>query len=454
MIAKTLEGLEDVLALELSGIGAENIEVGNRMVSFYGNRKLLYEANFRLRTALRILKPIYSFSAANPDELYHEMKNIQWEDYMSADKTFAIDAVVYSTCFSHSKYVSYKAKDAIADYFRDTVGKRPSVKLDEPDIIFNVHISEKNVTISMDSTGESLHKRGYREVQTIAPLNEVLAAGILLMSGWDGQTDFLDPMCGSGTFLIEAALIARNIAPGVYRKQYAFQKWDDYDEQLFDDIYNDETKERNFDHRIIGSDISSIAVEVASRNVARAGLKSIITVEKKSFSLREKPDNTTFIVTNPPYGERLKVKDIESLYSMIGERLKHNYNNCEAWIIAHKKEHFDFIGLKHKHRVKLINGNLPCELRGYDLFEGRHKDFKKNEPKFKKMNKDFVVSDRFSKNNKPKTDKMSWKKSKRQEKQNKKTNLWPTDRFRERENKQHFNRRLQVYMADDIKQED
>lgn len=454
MIAKTLEGLENVLAMELDKIGAKNIEVGNRMVSYYGDKRLMYESNFRLRTALRIIKPIYRFTATNPDELYNEMINMEWDEYLGVDKTFAIDAVVYSTCFSHSKYASYKAKDAIADYFRKKYDKRPSVKLDEPDVLFNIHISEKYVTVSIDSSGESLHKRGYREVQTIAPINEVLAAGILLISGWDGQSDFLDPMCGSGTFLIEAALIARNIAPGVYRKQYAFQKWDDYDAELFDEIYNDETKERPFNYRIIGSDISSIAVEVASRNVSRAGLKSMITIEKKSFNLRDKPENTTLIVTNPPYGERLKVKDMESLYSMIGERLKHNYNGCQAWIIAHKKEHFDFIGLKHKHKVKLMNGSLPCELRGYDLFEGKHKDFKKSEPQFKKMTKDPDSMDKFSKKDRNKRVKDTETKNNRTTKQNKKTNLWPTDRFRERENKQHFNRRLQVYMSEDLKKED
>lgn len=453
MIAKTLDGLEDVLAIELDNIGAKNIEVGNRMVSFYGDKKLLYEANFRLRTALRIIKPILNFTASNPDELYEEMMAIQWEDYLNVDKTFSIDTVVYSSCFSHSKYVGYKAKDAIADYFKRKYNKRPSVKVDNPDIIFNVHISERNVTISIDSTGESLHKRGYRDVQTIAPINEVLAAGILLIAGWDGQTDFLDPMCGSGTFLIEAALIARNIAPGIYRNRYAFQKWDDYDSEMFEDIYNDESRERNFEHKIIGSDISSIAVEIASRNVARAGLKSIISVEKKSFNLREKPEKTTFIVTNPPYGERLKVKDIEALYSMIGERLKHNYQNCEAWIIAYKKEHFDFIGLKQKHRVKLMNGSLPCELRGYDLFEGSHKDFKKQGSKFKKMNSDTLNSDKYPKRSKENKNSKVSKKKEYKPNKSKNSGLWPNDRFRERENKQHFNRRLQVYMSDDTKKD-
>lgn len=485
MVAKTLQGLEEVLAQELSNLGARNIEIGRRMVSFSGDKKLLYNTNFRLRTALRILKPIETFFAKNADELYSKMRNIEWSKYLSSDKTFAIDTVVYSESFTHSKYVGYKAKDAIVDYFKEIEGKRPCVSIDNPDALLNIHISHNNVTISLDSSGESLHKRGYREVQTAAPINEVLAAGILLIAGWDGQCDFLDPMCGSGTFPIEAALIARNIAPGIYRKGYAFQKWSDYDEDLFDEIYNDESQEREFKYNIVGSDISAIAVEVASRNIARAGLKSTISIEKVSIRNREAISNNTLIVTNPPYGERLKISDAETMYSMIGERLKHTFAGSTAWIIGYKKEHFDYIGLKPTKKVALLNGSLECELRGYQLFEGKHRDFKKekkqdkskgldkkknqfiqNTDKKHTLRKDLeerekqdkrpqrkdVHPARFKKKESKATDKKT--KSKDSFKDSRDSRLWPNDRFRAMENRQHFGRRLQVYRADDINDND
>lgn len=457
MLAKTLFGLEEVLADELSAIGAKNIEIGNRVVSFEGDKRMLYEANFKLRTALRILKPIHSFNASDPDELYTKLLKFNWEEYLNVDQSFSIDTVVYSDTFTHSKYASYKAKDAIVDYFRNKTGKRPSVRIDNPNVIFNIHITHTSVTLSLDSSGDSLHKRGYREVQTAAPINEVLAAAILMMAGWKGETDFIDPMCGSGTFLIEAALIARNIAPGVYRSSYAFQKWKDYDADLFDEIYNDESGEREFKHKIYGSDISAIAVEVAKRNVARAGLSSNITIEKMSFKNRPKPENKVLIVTNPPYGERLKLKESEDLYAMIGERLKHNYSGSNAWIIAYKAEHFDSVGLKASSKYSLMNGSLACELRSYELFDGKRNDFKtkkddKDKPykrekrEYKEMDrKAYKSNNRFAKDDKKKKE---FSKSKDDRKESKIKGLWPNDRFRDRENKQHYNRRLQVYKED------
>ena len=272
MIAKTFMGLEEILAKELEELGAEGIEIGCRVVKFVGDKELMYRANFSLRTAVRVLKPIHNFEAKSADEVYDAVRNIDWADYIDEGKTFTVDSVVYSDTFSNSRFVTYKVKDAIVDQFREKTGKRPGISVADPDIRLNMHISGTDCTLSLDSSGESLHVRGYRNEAVEAPLNEVLAAGMILMTGWRGETDFIDPMCGSGTLPIEAALIARNIAPGVYRKEYAFEKWKDFDKDLFDEIYNDDSKERDFNHHIYGYDIDYKAVNIATANVKAAGL--------------------------------------------------------------------------------------------------------------------------------------------------------------------------------------
>ena len=273
MVAKTFQGLEGVLSDELVALGAQDVKQGRRMVSFKGDKELMYRANFSLRTALRVLKPIYKFTSTSADDLYEQVKCFDWSNIMSEDNTFSIDCTVYSDTFRHSRFVTYRVKDGIADYFMERSGKRPSIRLNAPDYQFNVHISGNEVTISLDSSGEPLYKRGWRVAQTDAPINEVLAAGIIKLSGWDGESNFVDPMCGSGTFLIEAALIAANINPGVYRQEYAFQKWPDYDADLFDEIYNDDSGEREFTHKIYGYDILGKAVAATNANVKNAGLR-------------------------------------------------------------------------------------------------------------------------------------------------------------------------------------
>ena len=260
MIAKTFQGLEGVLAEELRNIGANNVEEGRRMVWFTGDKAVLYKANFCCRTALRILKPIYKFIASDANEIYEAGKRFDWDTVIKVDQTFSIDATIYSEDFRHSRFATYRVKDAIADFFSEKYDKRPSIRLNNPDVQFNVHIAGNEVTLSLDSSGESLHKRGYRVAQTEAPINEVLAAGILKLAGWDGQCNLVDPMCGSGTFLIEAALMAANINPGVFRNGYAFENWDDFDPELFESIYNDDSAEREFNFKIFGSDISPKAV--------------------------------------------------------------------------------------------------------------------------------------------------------------------------------------------------
>lgn len=380
IIAKTMAELEDVLAEELTNLGANDVEIGTRMVSFTGDKSLMYKANVHCRTALRILKPIYSFKAETADEVYEELKKLNWEEYLSLDKTFSIDAVVYSHIFTHSKFVAYKVKDAIADWFSEKYEKRPSVSLTNPDMVFNIHISHNKCTLALDSSGESLHKRGYRVAQGDAPLNEVLAAGMILKSGWRGETAFVDPMCGSGTLLIEAAMIALGIPPGIHREHFAFEKWSDFDADLFSEIYNDDSTSREFSHRIIGSDISPKMIAYAEKNIKNAGLQKYIDLSVKPMQqYTEAPAESGVLMTNPPYGERIQVEDLEELYSMIGERLKHVFTGYRAFVLSFKKESFDKIGLRPSNRFFLYNGALECEMREYEIFSGKRDDRSKTE---------------------------------------------------------------------------
>ena len=305
LIAKTFMGLEPILAQELTQLGANNIQIGRRMVSFSGNKELMYRANFQLRTAIRILKPIKHFKANSADDVYDAVKAIDWSLYLDLKKSFSVDSVVFSEEFKHSKFVSYKVKDAIVDQFREKMGQRPNISVSNPDIRLNMHIAEYQCTLSLDSSGESLHRRGYRQEAVEAPLNEVLAAGMILMTGWKGETDFIDPMCGSGTLPIEAALIARNIAPGVFRKEYAFEKWADFDSELFDSIYNDESNEQEFEHHIYGYDIDITAVNKAKLNVRAAGMTKDITIEQADFKDFKRPEQKALMIMNPHYGERI-----------------------------------------------------------------------------------------------------------------------------------------------------
>ena len=374
LIAKTFAGLEQLLAGELTALGANDIEIGNRMVSFSGDKEMLYRANFCLRTAVKILKPIREFKASDADEVYEQAKKIEWDKIMDVDDTFVVDAVVFSEEFRHSRFAAYRVKDAIADYFRDRTGKRPNVGISNPDIRVNLHIAEHDVTISLDSSGESLHHRGYKVANVAAPLNEVLAAGMIMLTGWDGQCDFIDPMCGSGTILIEAALIARNIYPGVFRKEFAFEKWKDFDPDLFDSIYNDDSQEREFTHRIYGYDINHSAVAIATENVKSAGVNQIVEIAQRDVRDFEQPAEPAIIVTNPPYGERITTDDILGLYEAIGTTLKHSFVGGDAWILSYHEECFDRIGFRPSTRFILYNGALECEFRKYQVFAGKLKE--------------------------------------------------------------------------------
>ena len=376
MVAKTFQGLEDVLRDELISLGAENVEMGRRMVSFEGDLAIMYKANLCCRTALRILKPIEKFTAHDPDELYDIVRDIEWEKYMSPSTTFSIDSTVNSEEFTHSKFVTYRVKDGIVDHFRDLTGERPSIRVTGADVMLNVHIMDDRVTISLDSSGEPLSKRGYRVEQTEAPINEVLAAGIIMKTGWRGDCNFVDPMCGSGTFLIEAALIATNTNPGIYREHFAFEKWADFDKELFEDIYNDDSAERDFDFKIYGGDIDPEAVAISRKNVKNAKLDDIIELSCRPFSDWTDNPEAGILVTNPPYGARLKPENMTELYRGIGSTLKKYFPGYHAWIIGMSDDDFANIGLKPSLKIPLLNGSIECSLREYVLFDGSYSDFR------------------------------------------------------------------------------
>ena len=372
MVAKTFAGLEKVLADELTALGAESISVERRAVSFWGDQETLYKANFLLRTALRVLKPVAEFDVSKKEQLYNYAKKVPWTDYLALGKTFAIDSTVQSETFVNTMYASLKVKDAIADHFREATGKRPSVNTSDPDIRINVHLMDNHCILSLDSSGESLHKRGYRLGQGDAPLNEVLAAGMILLSGWHGEKDFLDPMCGSGTLLIEAAMIAKGIAPGLYRKSFGFERWPDFNENLFADIYNREY-ENDFNGKIVGSDISVKNVSIAKANIKNAGLSKLIEVTVLDIRKLDPPFENGIIITNPPYGERIKPNSIEDLYTEIGNVFKRKFAGYEAWVLSGSVDGLKSIGLKTSRKIELFNGAIPCSFRCYNLFQGPRK---------------------------------------------------------------------------------
>lgn len=371
MVAKTFFGFEEILATELTKLGAQRVESGTRMVSFYGDKGFMYKANLALRTALKILKPIKQFKVFNEKSLYLGVKSIDWSDYLNVSQSFVIDTTVSSDYFNHSQFVALKSKDAIVDQFKEAFNKRPNIDKNHPDLRINVHIQKDLCTVSLDTSGASLHHRGYRSATNIAPINEVLAAGILTLSGWEGQTDFLDPMCGSGTFLVEAAMIACNIPPNINRREFAFEKWNDWDNDLFEKVESsllNKIKEFHFD--ITGYDKAPSAVSKAKDNIRNANLEDYIKVEQKNFFESQKEtERHLHIVFNPPYGERLDI-DLERFYREIGDTLKQNYPGTEAWFITGNLDALKFIGLKPSRRIKLFNGKLESRLVKYQMYAG------------------------------------------------------------------------------------
>ena len=374
LVATTLFGLEEVLMDELQQLGAKHIQKLNRAVMFTGDKSLLYKANLHLRTALRVLVPVHKFNCSDEDQLYKGVRDMDWSQWLDPDRTMAVESAVNSEFFNHSHYVSLKTKDAIVDQFRDKVGRRPSVNIENPDLTVHVHIFKDNCTLSIDSSGETLHKRGYKTAITPAPLSEVLAAGMILLTGWKGDKPLVDPMCGSGTIAMEAALIASNIAPGVFRKDFGFKHWPDFDQPLFQQLYKEALQgERENKFKIIASDISLQAVRVTEENVQHAELDEQVIVLKKSFHDLEPPRDNGIIIMNPPYGERLEQEDIIGFYKEIGDTLKKNWNGYEAWILSSNKEAIKHVGLRTSRKLQLFNGPLEVKYHKYELYSGSKK---------------------------------------------------------------------------------
>ncbi|MCF8261144.1 MAG: class I SAM-dependent RNA methyltransferase [Melioribacteraceae bacterium] len=374
IIIKTVFGLEEVLIGELKSLGIEKAEILNRAVQFRGNWRDVYNCNFNLRTALRVLIPIENFYAREPERIYKVASKIDWSEFMDLSQTFAIDSFAHSKYFTHAKYASLVVKDAISDQFTNRFGKRPSVDTDNPDVRINLHISHDQCSLALDSSGDSLHKRGYRLEKNEAPLNEVLAAGMLILSGWDKKIPFLDPMCGSGTIPIEAALLAKNYAPGLLKQNYGFSNWKNFDQELFSTIKEKAIAEINLKvPEIYGSDLDSESIDISVSNSKRAELNDLIQYEVKDFFTGESGDKKFHIVTNPPYGMRLQKDDIIKFYKGIGDTLKFNYPGSIAWVLSGNKEAFKFVGLRPSKKMKLFNGPLECGFNQYQLYQGSRK---------------------------------------------------------------------------------
>jgi putative N6-adenine-specific DNA methylase len=372
MLAKTMYGLEEILAEELKDLGAQNVKIQNRAVSFKGDTGFMYKANLNLRTCLRVLKPIATFQAHNEKELYNNILKIDWEKYLDLKNTFATDATTNSEIFTHSKYASLLVKDGIADFFRKKYDERPNVDPKDPDITINLHIAKHTCTVSIDSSGESLHKRGYKSNTIIAPMNEVLAAGLILLSGWDQKSNFYDPMCGSGTILIEAALIAYNIPANIFREKFGFETWKDFDLELFEKIKDVSLdKEKDFQSSITGGDNFQKAVRITRENIENALMFDNIKVKNEDF-FDTKVFENSFVIFNPPYGERIEL-GINEFYEKVGDSLKNNYKNCTVWLISSDLENLKMIGLKPSKKIELMNGNLKCSFREFKIYEGSKK---------------------------------------------------------------------------------
>lgn len=375
MVAKTLYGLEELLASELRQLGASAVELGTRNVSFEGDTGFMYKANLCCRTAIKILKPITAFNVFKEEDLYQKVYDIPWENYMDADGSLAVDATVFSKYFTHSQYISLKTKDAIVDRFRDKEGERPDVDLDHPTLRINIHIDRNICTVSLDSSGTSLHKRGYKTESTLAPINEVLAAGMIMLSGWNGQSNFLDPMCGSGTILAEAAMIACNIPPNLNRDEFGFETWPDFDVDLYELIENSALKKiKDFRFKILGYDNDPIAVKKARQNIKNANLDEFVDITTRDFFESKKElEGPMYLVFNPPYDERLQLSDIEDFYGKIGTTLKHGYPGSQAWMITSNMEALKCVGLRPSKKIKLYNGKLESRFVRYEMYEGSRK---------------------------------------------------------------------------------
>ncbi len=374
LIAKTLEGLEAVLADELNNLGATDIAVLNRAVSYTGDHKFLYQSNLLLRTSIKVLVFIKEFTVRNEKDLYEEVKKIPWETYFSINETFAIDSVVNSTLFRHANFIALKTKDAIADRFRDKYDQRPNVDTNDPFLQINVHVRENIVTLSLDSSGASLHLRGYRRQQVDAPLNEVMAAGLVLLSGWDQISTLMDPMCGSATILCEAARIAGNIPPHAEDKAFAFKKWKTFEPLIWEEVCSEAQKaiDKSRIPTLKGFDILPKAIHAAKSNIEAAQLEDFVSIEEEDFFYQEGAQDLTLIF-NPPYDGRLKEEDVLEFYRHIGDKLKLSFSNCNAWILSGHVDAMKNVGLRPAVKKRLLNGSIPSLYCKYGMYQGSKK---------------------------------------------------------------------------------
>lgn len=371
MVTKTQFGLEEILAKELTDLGATNVETHNRAVSFEGNKEIMYKANYCLRTGLKVLIPIAKFKAKNDIDLYEEVRRIDWNEYMDVDGTLAVDGILKSEYFNHSQYIGLKTKDAIVDQFRDKYGRRPNVDVDNPDLRINIHINKDDCTLSIDSSGESLHRRGFRGEMTLAPINEVTAAGMILLTGWDGKGVYFDPMCGSGTLLIEAAMIAKNIPPNMHRKKFGFESWKNFDAALWKKVKDEAiAKIKKSEATIIGGDSVFKVIDIARENIKRANLQDEIKLNNIRFEEQKPPAEGGISILNPPYGERLPIEEIGAFYKTIGDKLKKDFKGYNVWIISSNIPALKKIGLQASKKLQLMNGALECKYHCYSIYDG------------------------------------------------------------------------------------
>ena len=376
MVATTMSGLEEVLAGELKQLGAQNINILNRAVQFIGDLGFMYKANLNLRTAIRILKPIFEFKASNEKDLYRKIHDYNWENFLDIDDTFSVQSSGVSEVFSHSKYTSLKIKDAIVDRFRENLGKRPSVNVESPNLQINAHVKENRFIISLDSSGPSLHKRGYKVASVDAPINEVLAAGLILLSEWNQISNFHDPMCGSGTILVEASMIAHNIPANIFRKRFGFEGWKNFDANLWEKIKDVSLeKEKEYHGIISGADNFQKSLRSCRANINNSLMRDQINLKMEDF-FESNIAKGTHVIFNPPYGQRLRI-GVNEFYQKIGDTLKHNYQGCCVWLISSDIAQLKMIGLKPSKKIKIYNGKLECRFLSFDIYEGSKKSSRK-----------------------------------------------------------------------------
>ncbi len=374
LFIKTFKGLEETLKQEIIDLGGDDIKIEKRGVSCYGDKEFMYKCNLRLRTALRVLIPIHECIVHTEKDFYRKMKTFDWSEYMDIDDTFAIDSVVNSRIFNHSKFIALRTKDGIVDQFRNKYDRRPDVDTKNPDVQFSVHIAEKKVTVSLDSSAYSLHKRGYRTESHLAPINEALAAGLIMQTGWKGETPFHDPMCGSGTIIVEAGLIAKNRAPRLYSEGLGFTKWKNFDAELWSKVKEEAvSEEQEIKVPITGGDINQDYADMANRSIERMKLEDDVSTKHITFFDAVAEHDKGIVVTNPPYGERMEEEEINTFYKSIGDQLKTHFQGYDAWIFSSNMQALKFVGLKPKRKIPMMNGPLECKVHHYELYKGTRK---------------------------------------------------------------------------------